>query len=285
MHGLGNDFIVADAEGGDFTAQARALCDRHRGIGGDGLILLLPPTRAEADLCMRMFNPDGSEAEMCGNGIRCLAGFARARFPQRTTLRIETGAGLLTARLIDDEDAHGIGFVEIDMGPPRHTRGEIPMDGPPAESAIDVPLPHEGHVYTATCVSMGNPHCVLFLDAQRGTPLDGLDLAEVGLDVLGPQLERHPAFPRGANVEVATLVDRDEIHARVWERGAGLTLACGTGACATMVAAALTARVGRKARVVLPGGPLEIAWEKSGSVFMTGPYQRVFHGTLAGQPQ
>jgi diaminopimelate epimerase len=281
MHGLGNDFVMVDARDplptplvADLPDLARRICDRHYGVGGDGLILLLPSARA--DVRMRIFNRDGSEAEMCGNGIRCLAAFARDRGAVLgTTMTVETGAGVLTPTVLADH------LVEVDMGEPILPAAQIPVALPglaPVERVIDAPLPLDGETFTVTCVSMGNPHCVLFLDAQRGTTLDGVDLAAVPLASIGARLEAHPAFPAHANVEFAGLTGRDEIDVRVWERGAGATLACGTGACATMVAAALTGRVGPRARVHLPGGPLEIEWREGGTVKMRGPYAWVYDG-------
>lgn len=287
MHGLGNDFVIVDARnplpadmGVDLPALARTLCDRHYGVGGDGLILLLPSARA--DLRMRIFNRDGSEAEMCGNGIRCIAAFAHARGAVTGRhMTVETGAGLLAPTLLDD------GRVEVDMGEPILPGAQVPvhLEGvAETERILDAPLVVDGETYTVCCVSMGNPHCIVFLDAQRGNRLEGLALDEVPLEALGARIERHEAFCAGANVEFAALSAPDEVRVRVWERGAGATLACGTGACATMVAAALTGRVGSHARVHLPGGPLEIDWREGGTVKMRGPQTWVYDGTWRSRP-
>lgn len=283
MHGLGNDFVVVDARdplpssmADDLPVLARRLCDRHYGVGADGFILMLPSSRA--DVRMRMFNPDGSEAEMCGNGIRCLAAFARTTGAVAgNAMTVETGAGVLSPTLLND------GRVEVDMGAPILPSGQIPAqfdELSPRDRIVEAPLSVNGDTLTVTCVSMGNPHCVVFLDAQRGTTLDGMDLTQVPLDALGPHIEHHRNFPALTNVEFATLVGGNEIAVRVWERGAGATLACGTGACATMVAAALTGRVSHRAVVHLPGGPLEIEWREGGTVEMRGPYSWVYDGTL-----
>ena len=285
MHGLGNDFVMIDARSAPLPQDdtglsilAQRVCHRHLGIGSDGLILLMDSARSDAR--MRMFNPDGTEAEMCGNGIRCLAGFARAHGLQdRESLAIETGAGTLETRLISCDDETSEGLVEVDMGQPRLKRSEVPVAGPrPDEPAVNEPLEVDGAVYTMTAVSMGNPHAVFFLDAQSGTPLEGMPLDQVPLEALGSRLEKHPRFPRHANIEFATLVRAGELAARVWERGAGATQACGTGACAVMVAACLTGRTGEQARVFLPGGPLDITWQERDRVRMRGPYQFVFDG-------
>lgn len=282
MHGLGNDFVVVDARTVslplDLGALARETCHRRHGVGADGLILLLDS--ATADVRMRVFNADGSEPEMCGNGIRCLAGLAFARDPRRAShLAVETAAGVRTVRLVSRDDRCGEGWVEVDMGAPRLARTEVPMDGPgPDGPVVDAPLELDGATYRVTAVSMGNPHAVLFLDAQEGSPVEGLDLGRIPLEDLGPRLERHPRFPRCANVEFASVVGPGDIAVRVWERGAGATQACGTGACAVLVAATLTGRVEGEARVVLPGGPLQISWPHRGAVRMSGPYQVVFEG-------
>ena len=282
MHGLGNDFVLIDARdplpptvAADLPDLSRRLCDRHHGIGADGLILLLPSPRA--DVRMRIFNPDGSEAEMCGNGIRCLTAFAHERGVSGNSMTVETGAGVLTPTLLGD------GRVEVDMGPPILPAAQIPVrltPTAPGDRVIDAELDVDGETFAATCVSMGNPHCVLFLDAQRGTSVDGVALNAIPIARLGPRIEQHPAFPAHTNVEFAEITNRDEITVVVWERGAGATLACGTGACAAMVAASLTARVGHRARVLLPGGVLEVEWREGGNAKMVGPFSHVYEGTF-----
>lgn len=285
MHGLGNDFVMVDArsvplpqDDSDLSLLARSMCHRHLGVGADGLILLLESTQADAR--MRMFNPDGTEAEMCGNGIRCLAGFARVHGLQDgASLSVETGAGTLGTSLVSCDEEAGEGLVEVDMGPPRLEGAEVPVTGcDPHAPAVNESLEMDGTVYTMTAVSMGNPHAIFFLDAQVGTPLAGVPLDRIPLEELGSRLEKHPRFPRHANIEFATLVHPGELAARVWERGAGATRACGTGACAVMVAACLTGRAGEHARVFLPGGPLDITWQGRDRVRMRGPYRFVFDG-------
>ncbi len=264
MHGCGNDYVVVDATAhtvDDPAALAATVNDRRLGIGGDGL--LLATASDGADVRMRMFNPDGSEAEMCGNGLRCLAQFAAARglVPDPGRMTVETGAGPLEVVVAG---AHWT----VDMGAPRLDRAEIPMDGPSGhvvDEAIDV----AGETYRITAVSMGNPHAVLFVD-----DVDAIDLA-----ALGPALETHPAFPNRTNVEIVQVEARDRVQQRTWERGAGETLACGTGACAVAVAGVLGERTDRDVTVALRGGELGIRWDaNSDRVFMTGPAVQVFEG-------
>jgi diaminopimelate epimerase len=273
-HGLGNDFLVVDLRSSPLAASvqtprtARALCDRRFGVGGDGVLALLPPTADGADVRMRVLNADGSEAEMCGNGIRCVARYLHERdavLGGRALLRIETLAGVLPCVLSGDS-------VSVEMGRPRLRRGELPMTGPPDETFIDAELP--GALPRATAVSMGNPHVVLFVP-EEGAALRAL------AERVGPGLEVHHAFPARTNVELAR-VDDDGIELVVWERGCGVTLACGTGACATAVAACLTGRAtrGQELRVRLLGGDLHItvAPDDAG-VSMRGPATFVFDGT------
>lgn len=243
---------------------ARRICHRRFGVGADGLIFLLPSR--VADLQMRMFNPDGSEAEMCGNGIRCLARFAYeeglARGP---AIRVETLAGIMVPHLI--LEGSRVSGVRVDMGEPRLARREIPMLGE-GDEAVEIPLEVGGKRIIATCVSMGNPHCVIFVDGVEEAPVT----------TLGPLLENHPLFPQRTNVEFIQVLSPAELKMRVWERGAGETMACGTGACAAAVAAALTQRAGRQVTVHLTGGDLFIEWSANNHVFMTGPAVRVFDG-------
>jgi diaminopimelate epimerase len=270
MQGLGNDFIVLphfDAPEEEYARLACAWCDRHTGIGADGLILA-GPSRS-ADLSMRIFNSDGSEARMCGNGIRCLAHYALAKgLAARGDLSIETKAGLRYPKII--EKSKYVYIVTVDMGMPGATRGAIPMEGPADAPSINVEVPLDDEVIIATCISVGNPHCVVF----RESFIDG------GFERLGPRLERHPFFPDRTNVELVQVIDREHLRAMVWERGAGATLACGTGACASVVAGALTGRTERKAQVILPGGSLDIEWRRDGRIHMTGPSVLVFEGTI-----
>ncbi|MDI6711335.1 MAG: diaminopimelate epimerase [Bacillota bacterium] len=272
-HGLGNDFVIVDARRDGLADApgelARAVCDRHFGIGADGLVFILPAAGADAE--MRIFNSDGSEAEMCGNAIRCVARYlfetGGAREPR---LRIATGAGVLVPEVIPaggGEPAR----VRVDMGPPRLSRDDIPMAGSPGR-AVNEPLAAGGRTFNVTAVSMGNPHCVIFVP----------DLDAVPLETLGPVLETHPAFPRKTNVEFVQLLSPEAVRVRVWERGAGPTLACGTGACAVAVAANLNGLTGRRVSVHLPGGVLEIEWAGDGHVYMTGPAVKVFEGRYCG---
>ncbi len=268
MHGAGNDYVYVDCfqeqRLGDLEALARAVSDRHTGIGGDGLILIMPSERADAR--MRMFNADGSEAEMCGNGIRCLAKYVYDHgIAAKPKLTIETGNGLLDLQL---EVAGGkVSQVRVNMGPPIFTAAEIPttLAGNPP---ISVPLEVAGRSLRVTSLSMGNPHCVTFLD----------ELTDEWVHGIGPQIERHPAFPRRVNAGFAQILSRSEINLRVWERGSGETQACGTGACAAAVACVLNDLADRTVVAHLPGGDLTLEWAESGEVFMTGPAVEVFSG-------
>jgi diaminopimelate epimerase len=264
FHGAGNDFVVVDgrAAGGrhhaepalatDWPALARRLCDRHFGVGADGLLVAAPPSGAGAAQRMRMFNPDGSEAEMCGNGLRCFVRWLveRGEVPPGTTLAVETGAGVLAVEAGLD------GRIAAQMGPPMLRPAEIPLapraaEGQPGDGPVlRLPLRVPQGEFEATCVSMGNPHAVVFVP----------DVAGIALEAVGPALERHPAFPQRTNVEFCQVLSQDRLRVRVWERGAGITLACGTGACATVVAARLRGAVGPRVTVELPGGELEVAW-------------------------
>lgn len=265
-HGIGNDFVLLDR----FSTQlderelpdlAVAMCDRRFGVGSDGLLLAEPGR--EARLRYRMFNPDGSESEMCGNGIRCFALFALERgLSDEAVFPVETGAGLLLLRVLEDNR------VQVSMGVARLTRGEIPMTGPPSEQFVDQPISFGGVELRATAVSMGNPHIVLFV----------ADVDEVPLNVWGPQLETHPLFPKKTNVQFAQVTGEASMKVRTWERGAGATLACGTGACAAAVASRVLGLTGPQVRVSLPGGDLDIAVGPDGSVVMTGPATKVFEG-------
>ncbi|WP_084667048.1 diaminopimelate epimerase [Thermanaeromonas toyohensis] len=268
MHGLGNDFVLVNGFRErierDMAELARRLCDRRFGVGSDGLIFLLPSQ--VADLKMRMFNPDGSEAEMCGNGIRCLARLAYEEgLVQGRVIRVETLAGIVVPELILEGDK--VSQVRVDMGEPRFFRREIPMLGE-GDTAIEAPLEVNGEIWEATCLSMGNPHCVIFVPRIEEAPVTEL----------GPKLEYHPLFPQRTNVEFIEVQNPGEIKMRVWERGAGETLACGSGACAAVVASALTGRTKRKVVVHLPAGDLQIEWAANNHVFMSGPAARVFEG-------
>ncbi len=264
-HGLGNDFVFVDASQetlADVSAVARTLCDRRRGVGADGLVLLRP----QADgVHMRIINSDGSEAEMCGNASRCVPLFAREKgWMGGDTLTLQTLAGPIVTRVQN----WARGLVSVNMGRPRLQRGQIPVAGPAEEQAVNLTLSAAGQNWTGTAVSMGNPHFVIFVP----------DLAQVDLSQTGPLLQTHPAFPKKTNVEFVQVLDRHTLRMRVWERGAGITQACGTGACATAVAAQLTGRSDGPVQVVLDGGTLQIEWQPGQEVQMTGPAAKVFEG-------
>jgi diaminopimelate epimerase len=269
--GLGNDFILVDNRHSDQPCltpqQAEILCDRHFGIGADGVIFLLPG-RDGADYGMRIYNSDSSEPEMCGNGIRCLARFIADLTGDAGTpiYKIATLAGRIVPQL------QASGQVTVDMGKPWLLAAEIPTTlGVADQPVLNQPLTVAGQTWDVTCVSMGNPHCITFVP----------DVAAIDLPQLGPQFEHHPAFPKRTNTEFIEVVRPDYLKMRVWERGAGITLACGTGACAALVAAVLTGRAAASAILELPGGCLEIQWAGGESpVMMTGPAEWVFTGTL-----
>jgi len=272
MHGLGNDFIIVDCMSHPYSVEqlvgaAPALCDRHFGIGGDGLILVMPGLKSP--FRMRIINNDGSEAEMCGNGIRCFAKYVYERgLTRETTFMVDTLAGPITPVL--ELEHEQVKAVRVDMGEPRLERAQIPMAGP-AGTVIDEPLAIADRTFNITTVSMGNPHAIIFVDDVKNFPVEQY----------GPLIETHPAFPRRTNVEFTQVEAPDKLIMRVWERGAGITLACGTGACATLVAAVLSGRTERTATVALPGGPLEITWSaEDNHVYMTGPATEAFMGTV-----
>lgn len=274
MQGAGNDYVYVDG----FREQvvhperlAPLIADRHFGVGGDGLILILPPTGPGADVRMRIFNADGSEAEMCGNGVRCVAKYAADHgliSPERDSITVETLAGPMVIGLAKDSSGKVVS-ARVNMGRPRLRRGEIPMIGPPAETAIGVPLAVLGREYTVTCVSLGNPHCVVFLPS-----VGDLELAEIG-----PAFERHPAFPQRVNTEFCRVIDRETLEMRVWERGSGETMACGTGASAAAVAAHLNGLTGRTVAVRVRGGTLLLEWADDEHIYLSGPAVEVFSGT------
>ncbi|MBW4516560.1 MAG: diaminopimelate epimerase [Timaviella obliquedivisa GSE-PSE-MK23-08B] len=268
-HGLGNDFILVDnrqqLEPMITPKQAILWCDRHFGIGADGVIFALPG-QAGSDYTMRIFNSDGSEPEMCGNGIRCLARFIADLEGEnaKEVYRIHTLAGVMIPKL----EANG--QVTVDMGLPRLIAAEIPTTLVAADQqVVNQPIEVAGKSWQVTCVSMGNPHCITFV----------ANVAEVPLEAIGSQFEQHPAFPQKINTEFIEVVSRDYLKMRVWERGAGITLACGTGACAALAAGVLNGLCDRRATVELPGGCLEIEWsEVDQRLYMTGPAQQVFSG-------
>ncbi len=272
MEGIGNDFVLIDGtneniEDINLKDFAIKVCDRHFGIGADGLLVALPSQKA--DFKMRIFNPDGSEPEMCGNGIRCFAKYLYDNKEKKDVYSIETISGIMVpAMIVEKEIAVG---AEVDMGIPKLKRSEIPMKGKDKDKVIDEELKVNGEILKITCVSIGNPHCIIFYK----------DLEKVDVKGLGPKIENHPSFPKKTNVEFAEVIKDDEIELKVWERGAGETLACGTGACAAVVAGVLKGLTKRRVLVHLPGGNLDIEWEKEDNhVAMRGPARPVFEGTF-----
>jgi diaminopimelate epimerase len=277
MHGCGNDYIYLvafKARPADPVALSKRLSDRHFGVGGDGLIMLTPSQAA--DLRMEMYNADGSRGDMCGNGIRCVARLAYERGIVRANpMVIETDAGLKTIQL---RIANGVvQSATVDMGEPILEGREIPVAA--SGRIVDCPLEVGGRVEKITAVSMGNPHCVVFVRDDSVFKLDVFEFAR-----LGRQFENHPFFPKRVNTEFILPVSQNRLRMRVWERGSGETLACGTGACAALVAAVLTGRADRTATVELRGGNLEIEWRGNGEganhVFMTGEAIEVFNGSV-----
>ena len=274
MHGLGNDFILIDCISkplGDLSFLsylAKRLCNRHFGIGADGLMLIL--SSSQTDLKMRIFNYDGSEAQMCGNGIRCFAKYAyENKLVSKNKFTVETLAGIITPELIFKEKE--ISGIKVDMGIPKLKRREIPMEGENAPTVVDETIKIDSkYIFKITCVSMGNPHCIAFVN----------DVQSIPVDEIGPKIENHPLFPEKTNVEFIQVLNKQEINFRVWERGVGETLACGTGACAALVAAVLNKKTDRKAIIHLPGGDLDIQWADDGHVYMTGPAELVFKGEM-----
>ncbi|HEB72907.1 MAG TPA: diaminopimelate epimerase [Nitrospirae bacterium] len=267
MHGLGNDFVMIDLrrkKAPGLAKKAALICDRRFGIGCDQMIVIAPSKKA--DYRMTIYNADGSEVEMCGNGIRCFAKYLwdrkERKIRKNKALDVETLAGIIRPRIV------GGGMIEVDMGEPG-------LEGVVTTAAfkgpmVNRPLKAGGKTYRVTAVSMGNPHCVIFT-----SDVDKIDLAGSG-----PALERHKAFPNRTNVEFVEALNRNNIKVRVFERGSGATLACGTGACAALVASVLNKKTGRKVSAHLPGGTLKIEWTKSNRVLMTGPAEEVYSGVV-----
>lgn len=266
--GCGNDFVFVngfETEVEPVLAKCSAICNRHFGIGADGIIFVLPSEKA--DVKMRIFNTDGSEAEMCGNGIRCFSKWARELgVVKGNTFSVETGAGILYPEILENGD------VRVDMNVPHLAAEEIPTasfgKGRVVNETLSVPV--LGRSFQVTCVSMGNPHCVIFVP----------DITAVDLPKAGPVIEADPHFPRKTNVEFVQKIDEKTLRMRVWERGAAITLACGTGSCATLVAAVLNGLVEKEADLVLDGGILHVYWSgtETDHVFMSGPAVKVFEG-------
>ncbi len=295
MHGAGNDFVVIDAHGldRDWAALSVAMGDRHFGVGSDGLLLVLPSEKGDLRMCM--FNPDGSEAEMCANGIRCFTKFAVERELVKLTdgrFKAETMIGVLEVQPI--MDGNRVVRARVNQGAPILVPENVPVD--PSQRLVPIGIGHStaqrstgsgaeffnpddivfdwlvavpGHSFAVTGVSMGNPHAVTFTD----TPV-----AELALADFGPLVEHHTLFPNRVNFEVVNVVDRTHLTARVWERGAGLTLACGSGACAIAVAARLHGYTDDNVDITLPGGTLSLSWDGQGDVFLEGPVELVYEG-------
>ena len=274
MHGLGNDFILIDClskQLGDssfLSCLAKRLCNRNFGIGADGLMLILPSSKA--DLRMRIFNFDGSEAQMCGNGIRCFAKYAyENKLVSKNKFTVETLAGIIIPELtIKNNKILG---VKVNMGSPKLRRREIPMNGKDTSRVVNETLKiNPEQIFKITCVSMGNPHCIIFVN----------DVKSIAISEIGPKIENHPLFPEKTNVEFIQVLNKKEISFRVWERGVGETLACGTGACAALVASVLNKKSERQAIIHLTGGDLDIQWADDGNIYMTGPAELVFKGKM-----
>jgi len=275
LHGAGNDYVYVDARSSEknWSNIAIEMSDRHKGIGSDGLILAMESDKA--DLRMRMFNADGSEGEMCGNGIRCLVRFAldqKILDAGITMFRVETLAGILEVTPI----WHGQEMVaaRVGMGEPILSPKDIPIDvsnlGQNLGHVLDNPMTVDGYEFNVSYVSMGNPHAIAFVE----DPVD-----DVVLTNIGPLMENHSMFPNRINFEIVNVIGKDRLKVRVWERGSGITMACGTGACAVAVAAKLKGLIGNRSTIELPGGNLTVEWEGKGSVILEGPVEKVFEGT------
>lgn len=271
MQGAGNDYVYVNCfeETVENPRQvAIQVSNRNFGIGSDGLILIMPSEKA--DVRMRMFNSDGSESEMCGNGIRCVAKYAYDHgIVTKKEITAETGAGILTLQLFSGDDGK-IEKVRVNMGAPRLTRGEIPMTGDAAAQVVSEDLTILDRTFQITCASMGNPHCVIFVDDVENFPVS----------TYGPLIENHVMFPRRTNVEFVQIYSRKEVRQRTWERGAGETLACGTGSSAVMAACVLNGLTEKSILNHLSGGDLEMEWAEDGCIYMTGPAVEVFNGEI-----
>ena len=269
MQGIGNDYVYLYGTGdsiADIPALARRVSDRHFGVGSDGLILIDPS--GQYDFRMRMYNADGSESAMCGNGSRCVGKFVYDHgYTDKTEIDLETGAGVRHLTLFPENGK--VKSVRVDMGVPELSPRRIPVDCPD-EKVVDMPFHIGSDVFRITCVSMGNPHAVLFVD----------DVDKIDLEGIGKVMECHPFFPQRTNVEFIQVVNPGELKMRVWERGTGETLACGTGACASLVAGALNGKCERKAVLHLLGGDLQVEWAADGHVYMTGAAETVYEGEL-----
>lgn len=265
----GNDFVLVNAFNNEniseIIASTEKICDRHFGVGADGVIFILPSKMA--DFRMQIINSDGSEAEMCGNGIRCFAKcVVEIGLTEKKKFTVETGAGIIVPEIMND------GTVHVDMGEPILTGEQIPVAGFGKNQVIDENITVDGKTYKMTCVSMGNPHCIVFVD----------DITAVKLEKIGPKFETHTIFPKKTNTEFVEVKNNKYVRMRVWERGAGITWACGTGSCATLVACVLNKRTERKAQIELDGGILTIEWSADNNhIYMTGPATKVFTANWA----
>jgi len=276
MHGLGNDFIMINdlkEQIENYPKLAKKLCDRHFGIGADGMILIQNSQKDEADFKMRIFNSDGSEAEMCGNGIRCFAHYLHINdLTNKKALKIETLAGLIKPEIIEYEPYQSI--VRVNMGKPEYTLEKLHVNKKMIDANINklfcYPLKIDDKEYIINGASTGNPHAIIYVN----------NLDQVNVKQIGPKIEEHPLFKKGTNVEFAEVIEKDQINVKVWERGAGATLACGTGACATAAVSIAQNRVERNVQINLPGGPLQISQNKEDEMMMTGPSTFVFKGEI-----
>ncbi|RSL34142.1 diaminopimelate epimerase [Salibacterium salarium] len=275
MHGLGNSYIYVDLfeeslKEQELSSLAEAVADKNRGIGSDGLILI-GPSETE-DIRMRVFNADGSEARNCGNGIRCAVKLAYEKgIIPNTEITVETLGGRVKAILEIDSSSDEVERVTVDMGKPRLQKQQLPLtNGEPEQQTIEEPIQVNGETLRMTAVSMGNPHAVFFEK----------DIQYAPVSLIGPYLEKHEMFPEWANIEFVEMVSEQEMHFRVWERGSGMTQACGTGACAAVVAAVLTGRAskGKEIIVHLLGGDLRVTWDMNGTVWMNGPAETICTG-------
>lgn len=274
MHGAGNDFLIVESAGEerDWPALAVAMCNRYMGAGADGLLLVLPSDKA--DLRMRLFNSDGSEAEVSGNGVRCLVRYAveRGIAPAKDgRVTIEAVHDILEARAFIENGK--VVRSRLSMGEPAFEPRRIPLAAEVAAPVLDYPLAIDGEEVRVSCMAIGNPHAVHFIEG---------DVDDYPLDLIGPKVERHPAFPARVNYGVAQVAGRELMHVRVWERGAGETLACGSGCCAAMVMAHIKGIVGDRVDITQPGGMLTVEWSGRGDVYLTGPAEWVFEGVWLG---
>lgn len=273
MHGIGNDYIYIncmESMPDRLSELAEEMSDRHFGVGGDGIVLICPSDKA--DFRMRMFNNDGSEARMCGNASRCIARYVHDhKLTEKTRISLETLSGIKVLSLNMSTDGE-VESVTVDMGEPELSAAEVPVRCA-AERMMETPVATSWGNVGVTAVSMGNPHGVVFVDRIEDVPFE----------TLGPELEKHPMWPDRANIEFLQIISPSEVRMRVWERGTGETLACGTGACASAVAAALTGRCGREVTVHLRGGDLNIRWAENNHVLMTGGATEAFEGNYYRQ--